>query len=256
MFTFATTIKDQKIKANCQKVFKNAIGALFQILNKVSEKFDIFDENFALGFGFSYFFLERRGDYYQILSVDYQKNPFKQKTDDITMSLAIHNMQSEMIFTAKVKPVPTVFKNTMIVLRQAMKANDVYLTRTSPADKNDSGWYLGLTDDEHEDDHKADDFIKLPVCELLKIRPIGLRALSMPVGTLVTISGNSITAVVDENDEPIPFSSDEELKRREKEQNAKIAQQLEEAKKKADETKRKQEQQKPKLKLLTEEDGD
>lgn len=239
MFTFETTIKDQKIKANAQQFFKNAIGALFQVLKKASEQHDIFDPNFALGFGFSYFFLVKRegNDFYEVATVNYRKNPFNERTTDLTIALIIHNMQSEMISTAKVQPQNTFFRQSMIVLRQAVKADEIYLTRTTPADAADSGWYLGLTNDEHEDDHQAEDFLKLPVCELIKMRPVAMRVLAMPVGTLVTISKNDITAVVDENDNPIPFTPEEELRRREQEGQKKLKEQLDEAVKKAKEGK-------------------
>lgn len=239
MFTFETTIKDQKIKANAQQFFKNAIGALFQILKKASEQHDIFDPNFALGFGFSYFFLIKRegNDFYEISTVDYRRNPLNGRTTDLTIALIIHNMQSEMISTAKVQPQNTFFRQSMIVLRQAVKADDIYLTRTAPVDNMDSGWYLGLTDDEHEDDHNAEDFLKVPVFELIKMRPVAMRALAMPVGTLVTISKDDITAVVDANDEPIPFTPEEELRRREQEGQKKFQAQLDEAVKKAKEQK-------------------
>ncbi len=237
MFTFETTIKNQKIKANAQQFFKNAVGALFQILKKASEQHDIFDPNFALGFGFSYFFLVKRkgNDFYEIATVNYRKNPFNERTTDLTIALIIHNMQSEMVSTAKVQPQNTFFRQSMIILRQAAKADDIYLTRTTPADELDSGWYLGLTNDEHEDEHTAEDFLKLPVCELMKMRPVAMRALAMPVGTLVTISKNDITAVVDENDEPIPFTPEEELRKREQESQKRFQAQLDEAVKRAKE---------------------
>lgn len=237
MFTFETTIKDQKIKASAQQFFKNSVGALFQILKKASEQHDIFDPNFALGFGFSYFFLVKRegNDFYELATVNYRKNPFNERTTDLTIALIIHNMQSEMISTAKAQPKNTFFRQSMIVLRQAVKADDIYLTRTTPADDTDSGWYLGLTNDEHEDDHQAEDFLKVPVCELIKMRPVAMRALAMPVGTLVTISKNDITAVVDENDNPIPFTPEEELRKREQESQKKFKEQLDEAVKKAKE---------------------
>ncbi|MGN0536911.1 MAG: hypothetical protein ACI4M3_02910 [Acutalibacteraceae bacterium] len=239
MFTFETTIKDQTIKASAQQFFKNAVGALFQILKKASEQHDIFDPNFALGFGFSYFFLVKRkeNDFYEVATVNYRKNPFNERTTDLTIALIIHNMQSEMIATAKVQPLNTFFRQSMIVLRQAAKADEIYLTRTTPTDDSDSGWYLGLTNDEHEDDHQAEDFLKLPVCELIKMRPVAMRALAMPVGTLVTISKNDITAVVDENDNPIPFTPEEELRRREQEGQRKLKEQLDEAVRRAKENK-------------------
>lgn len=233
MFTFEGTVKDTKIKINCQKMFKNAIAALFQILNKASDEHDIFDKDFALCFGFSYFFLEKRDGFYQLVSLNYRKNPFNDRTDDLTIPLLVHNLQSEMVFTAKVQAQNTTFRQTMIVLKQAMQAKDIYLTRTEPTDDTDSGWYLGLTDDENEDNHPSEDFVKIPTCELLKLRPIAMRTLAMPVGTLVTISGDDITAVVDENDEPIPFTSEDELKKREQESNAQFMAQIEEARKKA-----------------------
>ena len=117
----------------------------------------------AMNFGWSFFFMSERKDdngnvFYVVQSSDYRKNPLTDKTDDVTLSLLAQNMQVETVRVANVQPEATTFKDTILVLKEAMNASDVYMNRNEAAKAGDSGWYFGLLDDPNEENHKSDDY--------------------------------------------------------------------------------------------------
>lgn len=231
MVTFEATIKDKKVRLFAKFPLKNAAGAIIKTLIQISEKTNIFNEKFVMCFGWAYFFLSKRKDengeeYWVVQTTDFRKNPMKDKTDDATDALMIQNMQIEAIQTAKVEPKATTFKDTVLVLKEAIQANEVYLNRSEPEKEGDSGWYLGLLNDPNEDNHSSDDYIIVKSYELMKICMEALRVMQMPVGTVAVIQDKELTALVDKDDNPLKFINPpqrEERKKKLREQQAQEA---------------------------------
>lgn len=211
MKTFEIQVVDKIVHINCEEKLKNAVDALTEVLKGLQSQKNIFDEEFILCAGWSYYYFKEYDGYWQILAPDYKKDPNKFRTDNLTIPLMVQNLQSETINTAGVKPetsgIPVNFRNTMLVLKDAMTAKNVYFNRSKPENDNDSGWYLGLLGDENEN-HPPEDYALVQTSELLKVRPLALRIFGMPVGTLAVFDGNMMTALVDENDNPLKFTVD------------------------------------------------
>lgn len=212
MVTFEATIQDKKVKMFARYPFKNAAGTIVKTLVQISQKIDIFTDKFVMGFGWAYFFLNKKEDengeeFWVLQTTDFNKNPMTDKTEDITTALMVQNMQIEAIQVSKSQPMATTFKDTVLVLKEAMNAEDIYLNRSEPEKEGDSGWYFGLLDDPNEDTHSSDDYIVVPSYQFLKIRPAVLRLLQMPVGTVAVIHQNEITALVDKDDKPLNFTN-------------------------------------------------
>ena len=130
------------------------------------------------------------------------------------MNSFLQNMQMDTNFKAKVaRPEPTTFKDTILVLKAAINAPDVYMNRSDKTRNGDSGWYFGLLNDEKEDQHDPDELITVPTRELLKFRGEALRVLQMPVGTVAVFHDNTMTALVDKDDKPLPFTTEDDRKK-------------------------------------------
>ena len=217
MYIFEAEINNKKIKLYSNYPLKNAATALLRAFNIVSKKTNIFSPTFALNYGWARFFLSKRTEksasYYVVQTADYKNNPMQLRTDDCTDALVIQNMQVDTNMRAKVeKPEVTLFSDTILVLKEAMNAPDVYMNRTEPTKNGDSGWYFGLLNDENEDKHEPDEMITLPSCELMKFRGEALRVLEMPVGTLAVFHDNEMTALVDKDDNPLEFTTADDRK--------------------------------------------
>lgn len=212
MVTFEAMIQDKKVKMFADLPLKNAASAIIRTLVQISQKTNIFTGKFVMCFGWAYFFLDKRQDengeeYWVVQTTDYQKNPMTDKTDNVTVSLLVQNMQIETVQTAKVKPLAATFKDTVVVLKEAMNAKDVYMNRTEAEKEGDSGWYFGLLDDPNEENHSADDYTVIASYEFLKFRSEALRVLEMPVGTVAVFHENTLTALVDKDDKPLNFTT-------------------------------------------------
>ena len=154
MITFEAKINDRTVRMYSNYPLKNAVGAIFRTLTQIESEgnTDIFDSKFVLGFGWSFFYTSERKDkdgnaFYVVETNDYKKNPFKDRTDDVTLALMAQNMQVEAVGMSQVKPEVTTFRDTILVLKEAMNAEDVYMNRTEPSKNGDSGWYFGLLND-------------------------------------------------------------------------------------------------------------
>ncbi len=238
MITFETKIREQTVRMYAEVPLKNAAGAIFKTLARISHKTTIFSNKFMLSFGWAYFFLSERTDdkgekYWVVQTTDYRKNPLKDRTDNVTLSLLVQNMQMEGISVAGVKPEVSTFKDTVLVLKAAKDAADVYMNRTDAAKDGDSGWYFGLLDDPDEETHTSDDYERIPSYALLQIRPEALRVMQMPVGTVAVFHDNDMTALVDADDKPLKFTTKEERQALAAKQDLEFKAQLAEAQKRA-----------------------
>lgn len=234
MITFETNIQDRLVRMYSDFPLKNAAGAILKTLAQISTKTDIFNGKFVMCFGWAYFFLDEREEddgtkFWVLQTSDYKKNPLKDKNDNVTVSLLVQNMQLEAVQKAKLKPEAVTFKDTILVLKAALNSKEIYLNRTEPTKDGDSGWYLGLLDDPDEENHTSDEYEKIPSYRFLEGRAEVLRVLQMPVGTVAVINENKLTALVDGNDQPLEFTSDEERRRLGAEARQKMEQELAEA---------------------------
>lgn len=237
MITFEATIREQTVRLYSDLPLKNAAGAIFRTLTQISQKVNIFNNKFVLCFGWAYFFLDQREDekgkkFWLVQTGDYNKDPERDRVDNLTVSLVVQNMQIEAVQIAKVQPETATCKDTVLVLKAAKNADDVYMNRSEAAKDGDSGWYFGLLDDPDEENHTSDDYERVPSHELLKFRAEALRVMQMPVGTVAVFHKNEMTALIDGEDNPLKFTTDAQRKVLADKQRAEFAAQIEEAQKK------------------------
>lgn len=234
MITFEAKIREQTVRMYSDLPLKNAAGAIFRTLADISQKTTIFTNNFVLCFGWAYFFMNERkeenGEKYWVLQTsDYKKDPRRDKNDNVTLSLVTQNMQIECIQVSKSKPEPTTCVDTILVLKAAKDASDVYLSRSDSTKNGDSGWYFGLLNDPDEDKHTADEYERVPSYALMDFRTEALRVMQMPVGTVAVFHDNEMTALIDGNDQPLKFTTDAERKVLAEKQRAEFQAQVAEA---------------------------
>ncbi len=239
MITFEAKIREQIVRMNSDLPLKNAAGAIMKVLTQISHQTNIFNNRFVLCFGWAYFYLIQKEDgegvtYWSVETGDYKRNPKVNRTDNVTSSLVVQNMQMEAIQVSKSKPEPCTCHDTILVLKEAMAAEDVYLNRTAAAKDGDSGWYFGMTDDPNEDNHALDDYLKLPTYKLMDFCPEALRVLQMPVGTVAVIQNKELTALVDANDKPLRFTTEAERRKMGEKQRAEFEKMVAEARAKAE----------------------
>lgn len=88
---------------------------------------------------------------------------------------------------------------TVSVSRGALEADRIYLERSEPVDESDSGWYLAAAPEKGPEPDRRE-LLRVPIAELLGVRPGLAAALRLGAGCLVIAVGSRIVAVTAPND--------------------------------------------------------
>lgn len=176
----------------------NDIVSLFiELLTKRDSQFHIIEDNKIIQIGWNFFIIKKTENNYQIFAADYTNNPFKDVTDDLTLSLNILKEQLLVVKkTCAVSDDTTSFQDTVLVRKTALNSKNLYFLRQDDKNGKISGWYMGdLNDSENSDD--PNDYQTVYEYELLSLCPKAVSIMNLPVGTLAVIADNEIVSIVD-----------------------------------------------------------
>ncbi|MFV0381571.1 MAG: hypothetical protein ACK5KR_05065 [Breznakia sp.] len=149
------------------------VQRMFMILEKMGE--DMYVDGMQLNLGITTYTLKVEAKRVIVLSPDYEANPFKDKTKNI--SLALWMQLHQLLFLQDYDiPSTTISFDTLVKYQEeAMLEDDIYLTRSRESDV----FFVGVNDKEERETHTC------YVYELLKKRSSLIKALSIPNGYVV-----------------------------------------------------------------------
>lgn len=191
-----TTIKNigsKKIIAKAEETLSFEMEKLFYLLSTVENKIV---DGFAVQIGWSIFILSEREDGYHVLVPDYTKNPFQDTTDDLTIALWVQLEQVHCVRQLNLESVTTKFNDKIVIAKNVLQLDEIYLQRSSDCDEDDSGWYIGPVNEADE----TGELEAISAYELLKIRPSIIQVLSLPYEYVAVFEKDNIKAILDEND--------------------------------------------------------
>lgn len=150
--------------------------------------------------GWSLYFLEYKDDEFYIISPDFTKNPFKEKTKDLTLALWVQLEQTHLLRKVNRSGESVRFDDKIIALKGVINQKNIYLQRTNDdIEKGDSGWYIGSLDDSDI----SEEYEAFYTYELLKLRPSLMQILALPFDYMVTFEKDKLQSIVDENNNDI-----------------------------------------------------
>ena len=202
-------MKKDEMNLNGKKVFfyhdttEDIVKLFEKTLSEQEENYNIIGDNKIIQIGFNFYKIKKVKDEFQIFAVDYNKNPFKDFTDNLTLSLDI--MKNQLLITKKtglISDEAISFQDTIFVKKTALKSNNIYFEKQVKKNDNDSGWYMGSLDDKDKSNN-PDDYITIKLYELLNICTAGISILNLPVGALVIIKNNEIVGICDSNNKEV-----------------------------------------------------
>lgn len=199
---FTEIINEKVVKFKCDQILEPFIKSFIVLLEKEDSEYGIIKDDYTIQVGWSFYFIKKQKDTYIITTSDYNKNPFIDRTDDLTIALNVQSMQNKLLNDVKQEGCSVTFQDTMVVLKDALNSKEVYMHRNREPEENNSGWYLGLINDP-KDKHPVSDYKSIYTFELLKYNPALLKLLSINVGDLAIIQDNDIVEIVDKNDQKI-----------------------------------------------------
>ena len=199
---YVKKINNKVVKFKCDDSLELFIESFMKVLEEDDDKYGIIKDDYTIQAGWSFYFINKESENYRISVPDYNRNPFSDKTDDLTTALTVQGMQNQLLKDINQKGCPVTFQDKIVVLKDALFNEEVYMHRSRKKEGTDSGWYLGLINDQ-KDKHPVSDYKSLYTFELLKYKPVLLRVLSADVGDMVIIHKDEIFEIVNGNDEKI-----------------------------------------------------
>lgn len=193
---FTKIIGNNKIYLQCLESLSKQAEFLLNLLEDELRNINVLQDNYKIQIGWSIYIISKQNEGFVILAPDYKRNPFKDRSSDLTIPLMIQCQQNDMLKKANVQGEPISFQDTMIILKDTLNSDMLYLERKDVCKKGDSGWYLGLVDDK-KDTRSIDDYKSIYIFQLLELKPELLQLLSLPIGCLAIIKGDSIVEVLD-----------------------------------------------------------
>ena len=195
---------DTKVEKNGLIFYGTFSEGLFEewlkVVNVLPSKERIQD-GLLIQIGFSIYKLAQLNmDQFRIVSVNYETNPFKEFTDDLTLALWIQSEQSTLAKEIKIEVSEIRFDEKIVLAKGVFECEHYYLQRQDTDRKGDSGWFVGYQNQD------TDDFVAMYAFEILKKNPKLIKSLILPEDYLVVVNGGDIQTILNEQDEEI-FSS-------------------------------------------------
>ena len=213
MKTYNETINGVKYFASAEKALKEQVYRLFELVGRIPR--GTVRDGFRVEMGFSVFtFSQRRGGY-QILAPDYDGDPFRETTEDLTRALLILLSQTNILKRYRLDGAPCRFDDKLILTKGALERPLISLERSGAAYEGDSGWFIqGLRKQEDgtltpippegfEDAEElpAEAYGSMYAWQLLDKRPAAAELLLLPRGCFAALDGEEILEILNDKEE-------------------------------------------------------
>lgn len=182
--------------ASCEEQLSLQADWLLDLLQRLENEKGSLKDGSKIQVGWTILTIRQSENEAIVLAPDYNKNPFVDTTEDLTLSLFVQLKQNYCLNRMKLDGEPALFQDKFVAAAGALQTEHVYLERSNQRVAGDSGWYLGRVEGSEQDQSLEAYY----VFQLLKLRPSLLQALAIPRGHLVVFNGNEIEAVLDDKD--------------------------------------------------------
>lgn len=163
-------------------------------------------EGYRFEIGFSVFTCRYEGDGYQILAPDYSGSPFRDTTEDLTISLWVLLEQAQLLKKYGLSGSPTRFDDEVVVAENALESRIVCLQRYSDLGENTSGWCIEAVR-ENEDGSiemvEAERYETMYAYQIMVKRSSLIKILAFPYDYVVVFDGEEISEILNSNNESI-----------------------------------------------------
>jgi len=147
-----------------------------------------------LQFWWTVFTIQRRGGELLIQEPDYLSDPANRRTSDLTFTLTLTARQRDLLAEVGAQPNPAMFNHQVVVTKGWLAKPRLYLERSAPQAKDDSGWFIGPGEDGEEEEPE---YQSKRVFEVVKERPELIPILALPEGYSALVGEERIHWIVD-----------------------------------------------------------
>lgn len=200
MKTFEMNIFNKKFLASSEKDLNIQVNTLFMVLKKLDD--NKLTDGFSFQVGWTIYYLsEKSKNYFEILAPDFIKDPFKNRTNDLTLALWVQLEQIHLLRQLNINGETTKFNDKVVLSKNVLKQDKIYLQRQSDVEKGDSGWYIGMV----EESSNEEEIYAIYAYELLTLRPELIKVLSLPEEYLIVFEGANIETILNSENEEMKF---------------------------------------------------
>ena len=187
---------DTRIERNGYIFYGKFSKGLFQewleITTILASKSDLKNELlFQVGFSI-YKLIEVDKEQFRLVSIDYEANPFKDFTEDLTIALWIQSEQASLAKELQINPSQTRFDDKLLIAKGVFEDEHSYLQRQNTQSQRDSCWFMVYQRQDNED------FVGIHAFELLKWNPKLIKVLVLPTDYLVIVNDGEILSILND----------------------------------------------------------
>lgn len=193
---YQRSIGGKNFVLECDVLLEPMGKALLEKLDALNALGPSLQEGSRIQYGWSVLTLQKENDCLRICEPAFYGDALNNFSPRIDTTLAILQEQALVLQRTGLKGLDVSFSDEVFVRNNALEAPNLFLRRQQPGREGDSGWYIGNLDDM---DASAEECSSesVRVFMLLQRRSVLLQVLTLPVDTLVVVSGDTITEILD-----------------------------------------------------------
>lgn len=195
---FNKNIDGRNVIVHCNEALSTQAEFILDIIEEEQKKKDVLQNGYKIQIGWSLYFIIKSDDSFILNTPDFSKDPFADITNDVSAALLVQMQQNDILRHTKTQGTPVSFQDKLIILKDALNSQNIYFVREE-LKQGDSGWYLGLLNDDESGNRTEQDYISIYTYQLLELKPQLLKLLALPVGCIAVIKNNEIFEIVDSN---------------------------------------------------------
>lgn len=199
---FQQQIGNYTVVANCPEIYGRQVTSLFEKFSELNRRGPALRDGTVIRFGWSDLKLSLQGNELIITEPDFGGNPFRDYLPQVTITLEVLTEQVDTLKRTGANGVAAGFRDKVIISKDCLKQEKIYLERTETDEEGDSGWYIGEVEAQ-PGDPKEKELEAIYLFQLYQIRPALMKVLSFPAGYLIVFNGDNIEAVLNDKNKNI-----------------------------------------------------
>lgn len=194
-------INGKIVAVKCEEFLVQQGEWLLNLFEEEQKKHDLIKDDSKIQVGFTIYTFKEENGKIKVLAPDYTKDPMKDTIENLSLSFIIHIQQNSILKKIDVQGEKIAFDDKIVILKEVRESSDIYLERAKEYEKGDSGWYIGVIENNRaKAPSYKDEYESIYAFEVLKFRPDFAQLLSLPKGYLIAIIDNEIKEITDGDD--------------------------------------------------------
>jgi hypothetical protein len=192
-------LEGRTLSADCSEDLRQQGESVLDTLTELDRRGPRLHDGTRIRFGWSMFTLRAEGETLVVCEPEFNGDPFRNFVAGINTTLRVLRGQSALLHIVHVPGIDTNFDDKIVLQRDSLQTERIYLERKPVRQSGDSGWYIGPTDP----NARNEDFEAIYVYKLLSARAALLNVLALPWDYLSMFRGDQLEAVVNEKNQEI-----------------------------------------------------